>query len=125
MGTGSGTGTTGGPNWQAGTPSPNTGAFYSGNRINASDINSICNAINQFASHYHSWTDIEQEATFGSNGDRNTYSVANNTNGPAQSISIGTASSGQQISAAGVNAAISVLNTIAGHTHYENDNTTR
>jgi hypothetical protein len=50
-----------------------------GQVIFKSDILLLITLINQFGGHYHTYTDLVQQATFGNNGDRNTYQETRNT----------------------------------------------
>lgn len=55
-----------------------------GQLIRASDFDTLINAINTIAGHYHYYEDLYQNAEFGNTGDRNTYSEPNRATGYAQ-----------------------------------------
>jgi hypothetical protein len=50
-----------------------------GQVIFKSDILLLITLIQQFGGHYHLYTDLVQQATFGNNGDRSTYEEARRT----------------------------------------------
>lgn len=45
------------------------------------DMNTIRDGINSMMAHYHGYTDLYQNAEYGNNGDRNTYTVERNSDG--------------------------------------------
>lgn len=45
------------------------------------DLNAIKQGIDYMMDHYHGYSDLYQNAEYGNNGDRNTYTVARNSDG--------------------------------------------
>lgn len=63
-----------------------------GSIIYGSDIQNLINMVNAALGHYHTYDDLYQIATYGNNGDRNTYTRDSNTYRLASSITGGTPS---------------------------------
>jgi len=81
------------PDSQTGTASSATitslrSSMVAGAIITASDMTSLLNMYNSMIGHYHTYTDLYQSATFGNNGDRNTYTEVKSTAAAASGASV-------------------------------------
>ena len=95
-----------------------------GNVIDAEDINDIIDLMNAWDNHTHTYTDFYQLATFGNNGDRNTYQESKTTGQHDQNSSnVGTISRGNIITASKHNEMKNVVNKLRVHFHNINDRT--
>lgn len=95
-----------------------------GGVIYANDLNRIATLINNMNGHYHNYTDMYQTATYGNNGDRNTYTESKNTAGPDQTYPAPTdTAAGSAISASRHESLRTSLNILYNHYHAINDRT--
>lgn len=99
-------------------------AIASGNVVTAADINSLKDMINSWDNHTHTYTDMYQTATFGNNGDRNTYTEAKTTGKHDEdNTNVAAVSAGDTITASHHNTMAGVCNDLRSHNHNINDRT--
>jgi hypothetical protein len=94
----------------------------SGQRIDAQDIVSLINIINDWIGHTHTYDDAYQLATFGNNGDRNDY-YEDKTTSNTLIAWVPSVSSGNLIQAGTHNAMRNACNSLRGHSHNIDDRT--
>jgi hypothetical protein len=92
--------------------------------IYANDLNRIGAMINNMNGHYHTYTDLYQNATFGNNGDRSAYTESKNTAGPDHIVAAPTnTAANTTITASRHNELKDSINAIRYHYHEINDRT--
>lgn len=93
-----------------------------GQPISAANINSLVGLINNAISHYHTYDDAYQLATYGNTGDRNNYYEDKNTAGTGISNPT-SVTSGNVINASEHNAMRNAIDSLRTHSHSINDRT--
>ena len=93
-----------------------------GQPISATNINSLVGLINNAISHYHTYDDAYQLATYGNNGDRNNYYENKNTASTGIS-NPATVASGNVINASDHNSLRNAIDSLRTHNHSINDRT--
>ena len=98
--------------------------IQAGSVVDAEDINDIIDLMNAWDNHTHTYTDMYQTATFGNNGDRNTYTENKTTaKHDEDSSDVGGVNAGDLITAAKHNEMKNVANKLRAHNHVINDRT--
>ena len=95
-----------------------------GKPIRASDLTFIKNMVNNANGHYHSYYDVAQSATYGNNGNRNTYADTRDSGGVDTTRTVTeSVSSGASITTAMHNDLALSINELRNHTHSAYDAT--
>jgi hypothetical protein len=95
-----------------------------GQDISAGNINTLSSLLNNSLSHYHTYDDAYQLATFGNNGDRNNYYEDKNSNPPANRPgNLGNVTAGTDITATHHNNMRDAATFLRTHYHSIDDRT--
>lgn len=99
-------------------------SFVAGNLVKASDYNLLATMINNMNGHYHNYTDLYYNSTYGNSPvDRNTYQESKNTNSIDSASNVNTVNVGNTITIAQHNAAALGVSQLRVHYHGINDRT--